>query len=139
MPRPLRNPSCATECCFPVPVDVTAKIPRSSLVNHFCDRGKICGNVVFESSFADVVKEVLRTRDFDDARAAKGFKGIVSESSAAGVTADSAVHVVGRKPSETHGAGLDAPRAGAKGIFLAYRARDDLLKIHLHISEEMFR
>lgn len=86
---------------------------------------KICGNVVFEFLFADVVPEVLRTWDFNDANAAKGFKGIVSESSAAGVTADSAVHVAGRKPSETHGAGLDAPRPGAKNIFLAYRARDD--------------
>lgn len=95
--------------------------------------------MVFEALLADVAQKLLQIRDFDDASAAESFERIVGEASAADVAADSSVGIVGGKPRKTHGAGLDASHAGAKRIVLAYRARNDLLKIHLHIFEKMFR
>ena len=47
------------------------------------------------------------------------------------------MEVIGREPHVGHGACLDPANAGAKGILLAHRARDDRLKVHHHIVEEV--
>ncbi len=85
------------------------------------------------------MQELLHVGNLDYPGAAKGFQGIVGKASLPGIAADFAAQIVGGKPREAHGAGFNAPDAGAKGVFLAYGAGDDGLKIHHHFFEEMFR
>src|ERR1039458_10821068 len=46
--------------------------------------------------------------------------------------------VVSRDAAEAHRPGLHSPDAGAEGVRLAHRARDDFLEVHAHVREEMF-
>src|SRR5882762_8812181 len=92
---------------------------------------------MLEPAFADVAKKFLQMRYMHDTGAAKSFKRIVGEVSFADIAADFPLTIVRRNASKTHRAGLDSAHAGTKGVFLAYRSSDDLLKIHAHILEKM--
>ena len=49
------------------------------------------------------------------------------------------VDIVSGEAGEGHGRGFDLADHGAEGVELADGAGDDLLKIHAHVGEEMFR
>src|SRR5208282_4934761 len=72
-------------------------------------------------------------------RTAEGFQGIVRKASAAGIAADFAVYVIGRKAREAHGPGLHLSHARAKGVFFTHGARNDGLVVHLHVFEKVLR
>src|SRR5258708_8062082 len=93
---------------------------------------------MLETVVTDVAQQFLQSWDFHDARTAERFERIIGEETVAGVATDFSMHIVRGKPRKAHGASLYAPHAGAKGVFFPYRARDDLLKMHLYFVEEMF-
>src|SRR5208282_553557 len=122
-----------------VGVHIPAEISRGGFMHHRRNTGKIRGDVVLEALLADVAQQLLQSRNLHHTRAAKGFQWIVCKAAAAGIAADFAVHVVGRKTRETHGARFYPADAGSERVFLADRAGDDFLKIHLYVFEEMLR
>ena len=117
-------------------VHAPAHIAHGGFVHGRSDRGEVRGDVVFEAVFADVVQQLLQPRNFHYARAAEGFEGIVGEVPAAGVAANVAASIVGRKARKTHRSCLHPTDASAEGVVLAHRAGNDLLKIHAHVLEK---
>lgn len=107
-------------------------------MEHSGNGGEIRSDVVLETVFTNVTEKFLHLRDLDYPGAPKGFQGIVSERTRADVTTNSPQPVIGGKARIAHQAGFNAPHAGAEGIILANRARNDLLIVHLDITEEMF-
>src|SRR5208282_2993771 len=122
-----------------VRVDVPAEVAGGGFVNGGGNRGKICGDVMFEAVFADVAEQFLEMRDFYYAGAAKGFEGIVGESAFTDVARDFSGEIVGGETRETHWATFYAADAGAESVVLADRARDDFLKVHADILKKMLR
>src|SRR5271155_239927 len=120
-----------------MPVGVPSKVAGRGFVNYSADGGKISGDVVLESVFADVTKELLHTRDLDDSRTAKRLQGVIREVTGADVTANSAGAVIGGKARVAHGAGFNATNTSAESIVLSDGTGNDLLEVHLHITEEM--
>src|SRR5215469_3939785 len=94
---------------------------------------------MLETVFANVVQKFLETWDLHDTRAAERFEWVVGETAAAGVSTNRAGRVVRGETRETHRAGFDTADAGAEGVLFANRARDDLLEIHAHVLEKVFR
>src|ERR1700674_2405406 len=93
--------------------------------------------MVLESVFTDVTQKSLHLRDLDYPGAPKGFQGIVRERTHADVATNSSRPVIRGKARIAHRAGFNVPHAGAEGIFLANGACNDLLIVHLDITEEM--
>src|SRR5271170_3654133 len=120
-----------------MPVGIPPEIAGRSFVNYSADGGKISGDVVLESVFADVTKELLHPRDLDDSRTAKSFQGVVREVTGPDVTANSAGAVIGGKARVAHGAGFNATNTSAESIVLSDSAGNDLLEVHFDITEEM--
>src|SRR5277367_2141960 len=114
-----------------MPVGIPPKVAGRSFVNYSAHGGKISGDVVFESVFANVTKELLHPRNLDNSRAAKRFQRIVREVTGADVAADSAGAVVGGKARVTHRAGLNAAHASPESIVLSDGAGNDFLEVHL--------
>ena len=56
-----------------VSVHVPAEVSRGSFMNNRRDAGKIGGDVVLETVFANVVEQFLQSGNFNDAGAAKRF------------------------------------------------------------------
>jgi len=70
----------------------------------------------------------------------KVSSGSSGEATFPGITADFAAQVpsVGKTAAKLIAPDLNPADAGAKGVFFAYCAGDDGLKIHHHFFEEMF-
>src|SRR5271154_1097315 len=120
-----------------MPVGIPPEIAGRSFVNYSADGGKISGDVVLESVFADVTKEFLHPRDLHDSRTAKSFQRVVREVTNADVAADSAGAVVGGKACVAHGAGLNATNTSPESIVLSDGTGNDFLEVHFDVTEEM--
>src|SRR5271154_5765396 len=120
-----------------MPVGIPPEIAGRSFVNYSADGGKISGDVVLESVFADVTKEFLHPRDLHDSRTAKSFQRVVREVTSTGVTANSAGAVVGGKACVAHGAGLNATNTSPESIVLSDGTGNDFLEVHFDVTEEM--
>src|SRR4029077_12917475 len=101
-----------------VRVHFPTKVACGGFVHGGSHGRKVGGDVMFETVFADIPQQLLEPRNFNDSGTTKGLKRIVREPAAAGVAANSAATVVGRKAREAHGAGLHLPHARSKGIVL---------------------
>src|SRR6185437_15590649 len=115
-----------------VPVSLPPEVTRGRFVNSTGDGGKIRGDVMFKTIFADVAQEFLHARDFDDARATEGLERIVGKRASAEIATHITCAIVRGEASESHFARFDQTHAGAKRIFLAYGAGDDGLVIHFY-------
>src|SRR3954463_13627071 len=93
--------------------------------------------MMLKAVFADVMKKLLHFGNLDHACATEGVQGIISEASFANVAAHLACSVVSREAGEAHFVWLDQADNRAGGIFFAYRAGNDLLKIHFEGTEEV--
>src|SRR5712692_2172176 len=126
-------------CSWLVPVDVPAEVAGGGFVNGRGDLGEIRGNVMLESVLADVTQEFLQVGNANHAGAPESLERIVSEFPFSDVTTDFPLPIIRRKTYKAHRAGFHLADTGSKGIFLADRAGDDLLKIHANVFEEVLR
>src|ERR1700722_2491703 len=122
-----------------VPVCIPAEISTARLMNYSTNSGEIRGDMVLESVFANVVKKLLHSRNLDDPGAAKSFQRIIRERSPADVSTNSSRLVIRREACIAHRAGFNAAHAGTEGIVLANGTGDDLLIVHLDVTEEVLR
>lgn len=100
-------------------------------------RGEIRGNMVFESIFTDVTKQLLQIRNLHHSGSAECFESIVGEFSFAHVAGNSSFTVIRGEAGETHRAALHPPYTRAERVVFADRARDDFLEVHAHIPEKV--
>ena len=101
--------------------------------------GKVGSNVVLEAVLANVVQQLLHFWNFNHSRAAKGIQRIVCKTTFAYIATYLAGSIIRRKAREAHLLRLDKSNHGALCVFLADRAGDDFLEVHLERPEEMFR
>src|ERR1700722_18028128 len=94
---------------------------------------------MLKAALADKAQQLLQVRDLDYACAAERVQRVVGEASFAYVAAHLAGSIVSGEAGETHLLGFDQAHTGSEGIFLAHGAGNDLLKIHFHRAEKMFR
>src|SRR5271170_5882157 len=93
--------------------------------------------MMFKALLANEPKQLLQSWNPDDSGTAKGFARVVGELPLSDIPADFSVIVVGRKSHIRHRARFDPADAGAKGILLAHRPRDNRLKVHDHVFKEV--
>ena len=94
---------------------------------------------MLEAAFANEVEQPLHLRDLDDPRSAESVERVVGKPAFAYIAAHLASSVVGGEAGKAHLFRLDEPDAGTKGIFLADRASDDFLEVHLDGAKEVLR
>src|ERR1700733_662350 len=95
--------------------------------------------MVLKAALADKMQQLLQFRNLNHARAAEGVERVVGESSFSNVAAHLPASIIGGEARKAHLLRLDEPDAGSEGIFFTHGAGNNLLKIHLHGTEEMFR
>src|SRR5215467_10055296 len=76
-------------------------------------------------------------RNLHNPSTAKSVQRIIGEAAFANVATHLSGRIVGREARKTHLLGLDQADHCAVSIVLAYRSRNDFLKIHLERPEKM--
>src|SRR5437899_7994489 len=100
---------------------------------------EICRHMVLESTLADEPQQFLQAGNAHHTRPPKCLQGIVRKLAFPHVARHLSFAVVCRKAREAHRPAFHASHARPKRVLLAHRSRDDFLKIHSYVAEEMFR
>src|SRR5947208_34967 len=93
---------------------------------------------MLETVLADISQQLLQSANPYYPGPAECVQRIIRELALTHVSVDPAGQIVGREAREAHGARLDLPHASPVRVFDSYSPRDNRLKVHLHLLEEMF-
>src|SRR6185312_8725271 len=136
----LSHPTLAASCllfCGFVVVHFPAEVADGGFVHRVCGLGEVGGDMMLESSFADVAQKLLHFGNADDAGSAEGFERVLGKLAFPDVAANFSGELVGGEAAVGHGSGFDATDDGAVGVLFADGAGDDLLVVHDYVGEEV--
>src|SRR6185312_3033975 len=116
--HPTLAASCLLFCGFVV-VHFPAEVADGGFVHRARGLGEVGGDMMLESSFADVAQELLHFGNADDAGSAEGFERVLGEFALTYVAADFAGELVGGEAAVGHGSGFDATDDSAVRVLFA--------------------